>query len=208
MPTPNGLHYDLASAPSTAFQDGPLVYAFDPVTKSMSYTQNMLQNAKDWQAIAFGTVGESTYYLVEESIPTDAGGGLVSWTRTYSQIPPNRTEFEAVSYNYNTRYVWDPEHSIWVLFGSLISFSTTVSSMVEYSYYKTDDPKTDIAIDLGWKLFVLNDVYFHQGTNPYADLNNVPKYFLGDDSAVTRWRGNIWQKANRKVPVPALIVGV
>jgi hypothetical protein len=209
MPTPTGIHYDLAAAPSTAFQDGPLVYAFDPITKSKFYTQTMLQNANDWQPLAFGTVGLPTYYLVEESIPTDAGGGIVSWLRTYSKIPSARTEFEAVAYNYNTRYVYDPEHSIWVLFtGGLVSFSTTVSSMVNFTYYKTDDPKEDIPIDKGWKLFVLNEVYLHQGTNPFVDLNNVPAYFLGDDSAITRWRGNIWQKSNRMVPVPALTVGV
>jgi hypothetical protein len=204
---PTGIHYDLTHSSATPLADGPKVYAFDADSQSTNYKQQFVQNASDWTPLAWGTEGDTGYYLVDESQPENIDAGMVRWTRTYSQVPQAHTEFEAVAYNYNTIYVWDPNvppAGNWILFSQVVSFTTMITSKVNYTYYRTDDPGNDITIDLAWKIFQLANNYFFQGTDPYADLDNVPPFYLGDDSSVTRWRGNIWRKANRMVPVPVL----
>ena len=200
---PTGLHYDLPSSPSSPITDGELIYGFDVETKSTNYKQSMIQNAEDWTPLAYGTEGLDDFFLVEETAPESIGGGMVKWDRIYSQVPSPYTDYEAVAYNYNTLYFWDPSTSNWIR-TPLVSLTTTVPTRLEYTFHLTDDPETDVSIDLGWKIVQIGDYYFHNGTNPFADLNNVPPYYLGEDSAVTLWKGNIWRKANRMVPIPTL----
>ena len=203
---PTGIIYDLASSPAIARRDGPLVYAFDAVTQSLSYTETLIQSASSWEPLALNTEGLTGFFLIEQTQPENISGGMVKWTRIYSEVPANRIEFETVSYNYNTYVAYDPEPPYApILLGSIVSFTNNVTTRAEYSYHQVPE---DIEIDLGWKLFTFGSFYYHQGDNPFQDINNPPAFFLGEDSAITRWKGNIWQKVNRYVPIPRIEQGV
>jgi hypothetical protein len=211
---PTGVYYDLPAAATTAQPTGAKVFGYDPDVQAKFFTQEFHINAADFAPLEWNTVvaiAGTNYYLVDETTPTDAGAGMLQWTRTYYQKPPDRSEFESIVYNYTVVYLRDIDTGLWIGFPQGASFPLQASTRVDYKYYTTDDPATDIPINKGWKIFKIENAICTQGTNPVSgtppDLAITSPY-LGDDSEVTRWKGNIWVRKQRYVPYPEVNVEV
>lgn len=205
---PTGVFYDLPAAATTAQPTGPKVFGWDPDVEAKFFTQDFHVNASNFSALAWNSTvveGAITYYLVDESTPEDEGGGMVKWRRTYYQLPPDRSEFESIVYNYTVVYLFDTDTSAWVGFPESASFPLQASTRVDYRYYATDDPATDVPINKGWKIFKIGNVICNQGTDPVSGTPpalTITSPYLGEDSEVTRWKGNIWVRKQRFVPYP------
>jgi len=69
-------------------------------------TQEWMQAQASWAPTALNTAHPSSgdtpdyssYVLVEESNPRAMGGGLVTWTQTYAQVPSSHSEWESYAY--------------------------------------------------------------------------------------------------------------
>jgi len=170
---------------TVAAQNGATVITQDQITLSLIYTVPMIQTAEDWEPLARDSLGPGfpSSYLVEETSPTSAGGGLVTWERIYCEIPDDRTEYES--------YV----HPYQFLQGtSILEIPVPLTSSIEYSYVKTTTPDT-ISI-LRAYLLVQTGIYLYSlGTDPGAS-----DPIIATDTTVTRWRGNIYEVKTRYVP--------
>lgn len=73
-------------------------------TAEYVFTQDFIQLRNNFAPLTLNTrhfdPKYNDYFLVSESPRTDQGGGVVRWTRTYSQVPDTYDEFE--SYVLNT----------------------------------------------------------------------------------------------------------
>lgn len=199
---PTGVYYDLPAVTTTAQANGPKVFGYNVEVFARYYTQEFFVAASSFTPLALNTqeiIGGITYYLVNESDPEDMGGGLLKWTRTYYQKPPNRTECEPIVYNYCIRNLIDADTGTPVFFAAGANFSMQVKSNVFIDYWATDDPST-IPLVYGFRLFKIDNALVLQGTEPGAGGG----YYQGDDSEITRWKGDIWQRKNRYVPYPSL----
>lgn len=207
MPTPPGVTYDLPAASNVAQPNGPRVFGYDPETQARFFVREYQINAEDFAPAAWNTteiVGGITYYLVDESSPEDAGGGFVQWKRTYYQLPPDRSEFESIVYNYTVQYLFDVDTTAWIYFPAGASFPLQASTRVDYKYYATTNPAA-IPTNKGWKVFKIDNVLCTQGTDPVTGTVptiTITSPYLGDDSEVTRWKGDIWVRKQRFVPYP------
>jgi hypothetical protein len=146
--------------------------------------------------------------LVEETAPEDVGGGMVEWNQVYYQVPPNRSEFEAMSYNYTLQFVKDADTGIWISSFEGFPFALTVSTRLDFSYIKTNSPSS-ISIDQGWRIFKAGAAMCETGSTPISGTIpsiTVSSPYLGEDSQIRRWKGNIWEKRNRYVPYPEINV--
>jgi len=205
---PTGVYFDLPAAAGTAQATGPKVFGYDSDVQAEFFTQNFMQNATDYVPLPWNTTSIEdgvTFYLVEESAPEDVGGGMVQWRRLYYQLPPERSEYENSVYNYTVVYLFDTDTSGWVGFPESASFPLQVAQRVDYKFYATDDPEADIPTNKGWKIFKIGNVICTQGTDPVSGTPptlTVTSPYLGEDSEVTRWKGNIWMRKQRWVPYP------
>lgn len=211
---PTGVYYDLPAGANTAQEADARVFGYDAEVQAKFFTQEFVVNGSDFTPLPFNSsviVGGTTYYLVDESNTQDAGGGMVRWTRTYYQKPPDRSEYENIVYNYTLVYVRDIDSGLWISFPLGASFPLQVATRVDYKYYTTDDPANDIPTNKGWKIFKIDNAICTQGTNPVS--GTVPNLaitspYLGEDSEVTRWKGDIWVRKQRWVPYPEVNVEV
>lgn len=205
---PTGVYYDLPAAATAPQPLDSRVFGYDSDVQAKWFTQEFICNGQDFVPLAWNStevIGFDTYYLVDESNTQDAGGGMVKWTRTYYQKPPDRSEYENIVYNYTVAYVKDSDTGIWIAFPTGASFPLQVATRVDYKYYTTDDPATAIPTNKGWKIFKIDNVLCTQGTDPIS--GTLPSIFvtspyLGEDSEVSRWKGNIWVRRERYVPYP------
>jgi hypothetical protein len=78
------------------------VYPFDGDAETYYTEQEFIQNASDFRALRLNALDptEPLCYLVKETDPQDAGGGLLRWSRVYSRIPKQRNEYETVTYTF------------------------------------------------------------------------------------------------------------
>ena len=138
---------------STATQDGPatwhLPFQDRGDTQSFEYkamftqlaanfvplqnSQNPLTTFENVQAIV---TARGVAYLVEEGDPTDAGAGLLRFSRTYASLPRTRYEKTTIVYPYqflsiDPGYDWDnpPE------FPEVAELPLTLSATVTYEYF-------------------------------------------------------------------------
>lgn len=207
---PTGVYYDLPSPPSTAQPNGPKVFGYDDEVQARFFSQEFIQDGGSYSPLAWNTtetVGSITYYLVEETAPDDLGGGMVSWKRTYYELPPDRSEYENIAYNYNLRFIKDADTGLWIFFAEGVQFALQVATRVDYKYYATANPAADVPTNLGFRVFKVGNAVCSQGTDPVSgtvpDLTITSPY-LGDDSEVARWKGNIWVRRERYVPFPTI----
>ena len=211
---PAGVYYDLPAAANTAQAAGVRVFGYDAEVQAKFFTQEFITEGSAFAPIAFNStaiVSGTTYYLVDESNTEDAGGGMVRWARTYYQKPPNRSEYENIVYNYTQTAVRDADTGLWIIFPQGAQFSLQVPTRVDYQYYTTSNPAADVPLNKGWKIFKIENALCTQGTNPVSgtlpDLV-VTSPYLGDDSEVSRWKGDIWVRRERFVPYPEINVEV
>lgn len=64
------------------------------------YTQRLSDFLDDEVSIGSAHPDDPTFFMVEESTPQNLGGGMVRFTRTYSQIPPARKEYESFAFTF------------------------------------------------------------------------------------------------------------
>lgn len=64
------------------------------------YTQSEAGRLADDTQLGSVNPDDATFYLVAETTPTDLGGGMIRFTRTWSQIPPARTDFESFAFTF------------------------------------------------------------------------------------------------------------
>jgi hypothetical protein len=125
--------------------------------------------------------------LIETSPARDLGGGIVEFTRTYAQIPPTRTEFEQYGYAY--QFVNDVS-------GDIYELPLSVKSRCVFSYFHTKTPELIETLH-AFRIAKVDSTIFYVGTQPGVD----DTFLLGEDEKLTRWKGNIYEKMSRYVPV-------
>lgn len=64
------------------------------------YFQSEAGRIADNVLMGSANADDGSFYLVAESTPIDLGGGMIRFTRTWSQIPPARTDFESFAYTF------------------------------------------------------------------------------------------------------------
>ena len=101
-------------------------------------------NRDDWYLTGLNTVSpyDSGMWLIEETVPTDIGGGLVQWQRWYGTTPAiySTYSYEAVTFpgfydSYDTDTNFRPPYTL------------IVPVEVHHEFLKTNDPVTDFVID-------------------------------------------------------------
>jgi len=140
-------------------------------------------------------------FLVAESNPRTRRDGLARWTRTFSTVPANRTEYAGGSFAFPA-YKTDSDSTAFLR----NTFTQGVVAKVVYSYVRTTDPGADLTITGRFQPvddadnvcnFVASDSTPTRST--YAGYVSAETYIQSQETAVARWRGNIWQETNRSV---------
>jgi hypothetical protein len=77
---------------------------FEESNAQIIFEQDYTQSAASWVAanvnLGIANPDYPSFYLVAESTPVDMGGGMYRFTRTWSQIPAARTEFESFAFTF------------------------------------------------------------------------------------------------------------
>jgi len=138
-------------APSTDFQDAAKIG-----TTTFQYPQfaiggfglykigyTFVINRDDFYLTGLNTVDPdySGMFLIEETVPTDIGGGLVQWQRWYGTVPGDYStySYEAVTFpgyydSYDTDSNFRPPYTL------------IVPVEVRHEFLKTNDPVTDFVM--------------------------------------------------------------
>ncbi len=171
---------------SQPVQSGPWIPHVDNETQSTLYTAEFFQIASNFKRMEFGTIGVNKASLVEESEGTYPGGPLVKWSRTFASVPLSRVVPEGFVYNYQFEVGTDPV--------SILEFPLYVTSDVTYDYFLTNDPDS-IKLFRSYRLQIIGGVLYGIGDIPTGDT------LIAENSILTRWKGNIWQRVTRRVPL-------
>jgi len=142
--------YDVpgSSDASVAIKVGTTTYQYpqrqEGSTTLVKVGYTFIINRDDFALTALDTADplSSSYYLIEETVPADAGSGLVQWERWYGTVPTayNTYTSEAVTFpgfydSYDTDTNFRPPYTLVV----------PVKEM--HSFYKTVDPSNDFPIN-------------------------------------------------------------
>ncbi len=177
----------------------------------------------NFAALALNTAHGSfaTAYLIEETPLQDLGGGVARWTRVYSNIPANRSEYGTLGYNYIGF-----AGQLWT---QLVNASNGRERFTKVSLARTDYVYYLPGVSGG--ITTVGDIPVIESDKYYVDgSNNVLTDYLGDpasgwspgsvpsradyeglmdddaasassfsliaeDSKIARWRGNIYERA-------------
>ena len=167
------------------------------------YLDDYVQRPEYFQPLALDTAHPDypTAYLVDESNPAVRDDGLFRWTRTFSTVPANRTEYEKSSFNFPA-YKTDSDTTT----DLRPSFTQAVVAKVVFSYLKTTDPGADLTItgifqpedDASNKVnFVASDST--PTRTVYAGYVTAGTYIQSRETEIRRWMGNIWEMKNLTV---------
>jgi hypothetical protein len=130
--------------------------------------------------------------LIDQSEPTDAGGGIVDYTRTWADCPRKRKEYEQFPYSYQFVVGEDDEREI-------IEYAKTVTSVIAVSYIETENPAT-IKTKLAFRYLKFGNEIVTMGVRDIKWGSMV----LGEDTQIQQWRGNFWEVRERYVPALGL----
>jgi len=122
--------------------------------------------------------------LVAESGTTGIGCGLLKFTRTFSEIPPQRIEYEQVSYQQPALYSTASVES-------KPGFTALTLAKVTYDYFLTATV-TDIP------LATATQVTEKTPTVMNSVGGNV---VLANDDSLSRWMGDIWERKKVEVTI-------
>ena len=107
------------------------------------YSIDYIQNALNFTPTALDTVSpdSGSAFLIDESRPRIQPGGLLRFTRLFSTVPANRTEFATGSFAF-------PAYKSTTASTTFLrpSFTQTSVEKVNYVYTKTSDPGADLTI--------------------------------------------------------------
>lgn len=181
MSDPAGTKYD--GTWNVPMQHGAAIPQHDPVTRATLFTVRYQQKASAWKAAAWDIRGPKNSFLVEESVPTDLGGGVIEWDRIFAQVPKPRDEYE------------DYIHTVQSIAGDeIIGLPIFCTSRIRFDYFRTTKPgsiplrEARVAVKAGNTIYVLGE----------APPNNASE-IVAENSGLRRWRGNIWERQTRFV---------
>lgn len=129
--------------------------------------------------------GASGSVLVEETEPQDIGAGILQWDRLFAEIPQSRVEFEDWVHSYQT-----------IEDGSLGEIALPVKSRVVVDYFHTTRPERIESL-YAYKVLSIAGALYSTGTAVSPGATEM----LGENSMLERWRGNIYERRARYVPV-------
>jgi len=140
------LFYD---APSTDFEDPAMISrsTYQPINRGVGgadiavFEYTFVQNRADWTTTALNTEDprQSLFYLFEETMPADAGAGLITWQMKFGYVPSSPVYsygYEAVTFpgfydSYDTNTAFRPPYTL------------VVPVQRKHEFMKTADPQTD-----------------------------------------------------------------
>ncbi len=179
---------------TTAQQDGPKVRMIDANTRSLIFEEKYMQTAEDWAPIALDTTNTEGAFLVHESDPQSLDCGILSWTRTFAEVPSGRDEYG--------EYIHSAQYAV---AGQLLEISIKTTARFNYQYFHTDDP-TEIGLLRATRVGVSGEFIYviyplEGGLYPEDGTERV-----AEDSKLTRWKwqANIWELLTIYVVQPAL----
>lgn len=169
----------------------------DPVTFSNLHTITYHQRASFYKkaskpgAVAGGmaqgsfnrTVGG---YLVEWGEPKCIGGEVVEFDRTFAEVPKPRFEFESFGANYQS-----------VSDNTINDVAFTVNSRINFTYFHALNPFPVARLRYAPRFFMDAGTVQFRGELVDAKADTM----LGEDETLSRWKGYIWEKKSRIIPV-------
>jgi hypothetical protein len=193
-------------APSTDWQNATqttsaprIIYPIAQNTSAIIYERDFVQNETDWVPLAMDTA-DGTYssaYLVEETVPQQIGGTLVTWTRRFATVPNTWTDYTARPFTF-PGYYNDVDESDY-----RAPLTENAVWEVVHGYAKTTDPYADF--DITNKLFQVKDTdgavldYVDDSTTTpsnitYTGLVTAETMIHTAHTTLERYAGNIWVK--------------
>jgi hypothetical protein len=187
-------------------------------TTTTQFEQDYLVAISSYSPLAVGTAHgtNTTHYLLRESPIEDRGGGIGQFTRTYCKVPVDRSEWESFAYNFIGYWIPPSQGGI----GSIgrDRFTQTVMSRLDYTYALGTPPAVIEAQQytvLGYPNLKLDYLQFNSNINDSdpsvedyellsagTDGTNIfvaGTGIVAEDSRVTRWAGNIYERVTRYV---------
>lgn len=171
----------------TARRHGPLLPRRDPDTLSLLYTETLRVRASAYVPLALSSRGPFGTYLVEETEPRALGvAGLVEFQRIWARVPAPREEYGSYSHSYQG----------WID-GEFVEVENTVQSRVVHDYFHTLRPTVDIELPRRFRYVRVGNTIAQQGDPIPLGATEM----LAEDATYERWRGNIYRRTRRFVPV-------
>lgn len=184
-------------------------------------TQPCMVDRSGYAPLAVGTAHPtiSGLYLAEENSDSDALAGLMIFNRIYINKPATRDDFESYNFNYwpimgsGAGYVW---------FVARMGGSRTVTSRVRREYFRVGsgldyNSAADIPIipkltpyymlpggvgqPEAWWIGVFPDADGGPSSVPDAATFLAMGEFVGEDSEIDHYRGDVWVRSTRYIPV-------
>jgi hypothetical protein len=181
--------------------------------------QDFMQFFANFTPLALNTAHPTftNAYLVEETPLQDLGGGVARWTRRYAQIPATRDEYETFAYHFigfeGNFNIGSP------LITGRDRFTKVVVSRIHYEYFLCaagqpyEDPGdipiiseqqylaapgSDMPVD-----WLRDSPPFDVPSDPtraaYEAMIAAGTEIVAEDSRVSRWLGNIYERSTRYV---------
>jgi len=166
-------------------------FKVDP--KPYAYKLPYWQFLSNYVDIPFGTAGPigGTYVGGSPGTFKSIGGGIIEFWREYAVIPDTRSEYESFVYSYQIVLIGSG--------GGITEMPITVQSRLQYDYFQTDDPETEIDLPKAPRAFqVLNVIYLLNGWLS-AFLAPSGNEILAEDATYKQWKGNIYERKQRLV---------
>lgn len=158
-------------------------FELDP--KPYIYRLNYKVVASAFASLARDAEGPYGGYHVGENNFRPEIGGILSFIREFARVPDSRNEFE--SYIYSYQYGVDGT--------SILEYPTTVTSRVQYDYFRTNNPES---IELPRAPRLVNIGSFVYEIEHYLDLE-PGDVFLAEDAILRVWKGTIYERIQRFV---------
>ena len=177
-------------------------FAQEGDNKTVTVKQRFRQLASAFRALALGTPfpDNAGLLLINEADFQDDGGGLVSWTRTYSNIPQQRDTFESFSYGF--QYVFTDTSGNF----KVGEQAFTVASRVRSEYFLIKDLGAWPAL-LAPRICPITDNYYYkrgQGDLHVEEIFVVSRdpQILAEDSTFKVWNYPIMERRSRWIAAP------
>jgi hypothetical protein len=165
-------------------QQGAIEPIVDDTSHSLLYRVRYWQSAQFFRPLPIGSRGPKGSWKVEpEEVTTDIGGGILSFERIFAVKPKSHNEYESYVYNYQA-----------VAGSELIELPAPVNSRILHEYFKTFRPD-QIEQLVAYKLARAGNTIYAMGEEPDPGALEI----LAENSALERWRGNIWLRRSRWV---------
>lgn len=219
MSLPNAIYvdgdYTIATACSAPVFSSPLPGLNEPVVLIQQF-----QQFNEWNLpLALNTAHPDypDFVLVSESERQDIGGALVAWTRTYAKVPDTRYEGSSIVYpypGYDIKYT-TPGTSNTTVVTARLQDPLNTTAEIKYDYFltgtgETYESFTDIPtiqrtrfylpilnglVEVGKQdVTILTDITVPTSDQYLADVAGKEFDIVAQDSQVSRWMGNIFQR--------------